>query len=81
MPISGIRRSDHKEGDLEIDKAINSMFTLNPSLTGTMNNSMSPNINVVNNVNLETDPLGQVVNKIKTYSGGAKNDYNWGTGL
>ena len=65
----------------EIDKAINSMFTLNPSLTGTMNNSMSPNINVVNNVNLETDPLGQVVNKIKTYSGGAKNDYNWGTGL
>ena len=65
----------------EIDKAINSMFTLNPSLTGTMNNSISPNINVVNNVNLETDPLGQVVNKIKTYSGGAKNDYNWGTGL
>lgn len=65
----------------EIDKAINSMFTLNPSLTGTMNNSLSPNINVVNNVNLETDPLGQVVNKIKTYSGGAKNDYNWGTGL
>ena len=65
----------------EIDKAINSMFTLNPSLTGTMNNSLSPNINVVNNVNFETDPLGQVVNKIKTYSGGAKNDYNWGTGL
>lgn len=65
----------------EIDKAINSMFTLNPSLTSSMNNSLSPNINVVNNVNLETDPLGQVVNKIKTYSGGAKNDYNWGTGL
>ena len=65
----------------EIDKAINSMFNLSPSLTGTMNNSLSPNINVVNNVNLETDPLGQVVNKIKTYSGGAKNDYNWGTGL
>lgn len=64
----------------EIDKAINSMFTLNPSLTGTMNNSLSPNINVVNNVNLETDPLGQVVNKIKTYSGGAKNDYNYGYG-
>ena len=65
----------------EIDKAINSMFNLSPSLTGSMNNSLSPNINVINNVNLETDPLGQVVNKIKTYSGGAKNDYNWGTGL
>ena len=64
----------------EIDKAINSMFTLNPSLTGTINNYLSPNINVVNNVNLETDPLGQVVNKIKTYSGGAKNDYNYGYG-
>ena len=65
----------------EIDKAINSMFNLSPNVTGSMNNSLSPNINVVNNVNLETDPLGQVVNKIKTYSGGAKNDYNWGTGL
>ena len=64
----------------EIDRAINSMFNLSPSLTGSMNNSLSPNINVVNNVNLETDPLGQVVNKIKTYSGGAKNDYNYGYG-
>lgn len=65
----------------EINRAINSMFNLSPSLTGSMNNSMSPNINVVNNVNLETDPLGQVVNKIKTYSGGAKNDYNYGVGV
>ena len=65
----------------EIDKAINSMFTLNPSLTGTMNNSLSPNINVVNNVNLETDPLGQVVKNIKTFSGGSRNDYNYGTGV
>ena len=64
----------------EIDKAINSMFNLSPNVTGSMNNSLSPNINVVNNVNLETDPLGQVVNKIKTYSGGAKNDYNYGYG-
>lgn len=64
----------------ELDKAINSMFSLSPSMTGTMNNTLSPNINVMNNVSVETDPLGQVVNKIKTFSGGAKNDYNYGMG-
>ena len=64
----------------ELDKAINGMFNLSPSMTGTMNNTMSPNVNVVNNVNVETDPLGQVVSKIKTFSGGAKNDYNYGYG-
>lgn len=64
----------------ELDKAINSMFNLSPSMTGTMNNTLSPNVNVVNNVNVETDPLGQVVSKIKTFSGGAKNDYNYGMG-
>ena len=64
----------------QIDKAINSMFNLSPSMTGTMNNTISPKVNVVNNVNLETDPLGQVVSKIKTFSGGAKNDYNYGYG-
>lgn len=64
----------------QIDKAINGMFNLSPSMTGTMNNTLSPNVNVTNNVNLETDPLGQVVSKIKTFSGGAKNDYNYGYG-
>lgn len=64
----------------ELDKAINGMFNLSPSMTGTMNNTLSPNVNVVNNVNVETDPLGQVVSKIKTFSGGAKNDYNYGYG-
>ena len=38
----------------------------------------SPSIMVNNNVNVETDPLGQVVSNIKTFSGGAKNDYNYG---
>lgn len=64
----------------ELDKAINGMFNLSPTMTGTMNNTISPNVNVVNNVNVETDPLGQVVSKIKTFSGGAKNDYNYGYG-
>ena len=64
----------------QLDRAINGMFNLSPSMTGTMNNSLSPNLSVVNNVNVETDPLGQVVSKIKTFSGGAKNDYNYGYG-
>ena len=35
-------------------------------------------VNVENN--MEMDSLGQMVNRIKTYSGGAKNDYNFGMG-
>lgn len=64
----------------DLNKMMNDTFSLSPSLTGTMNNTLSPNVNVVNNVNVETDPLGQVVSKIKTFSGGAKNDYNYGYG-
>lgn len=64
----------------ELQKSIDGMFSLSPSMTGTMNNTLSPNINVTNNVNVESDPLGQVVSKIKTFSGGAKNDYNYGYG-
>ena len=40
----------------------------------------SPNVIVNNNVSMETDPLGQTVSRIKTFSGGAKNDYNYGMG-
>ena len=64
----------------ELNKAINGMFNLSPNVTGTMNNRLSPNVNVSVVNNLETDPLGQVVSKIKTFSGGAKNDYNYGYG-
>ncbi len=64
----------------DLNKMMSDTFSLSPSMTGTMNNTLSPNVNVVNNVNVETDPLGQVVSKIKTFSGGAKNDYNYGYG-
>ena len=53
---------------------------LSPQLLGTANTHLSPQINVVVNNEFETDPLGQVVQKIKTFSGGAKNDYNYGMG-
>ena len=65
----------------ELEKTMNSLFSLNPSITGSMNNTLSPTINVVNNVDMKTDPLGQVVANIKTFSNGAKNDYNYGMGV
>ena len=64
----------------EIQKTIDDLFSLNPNVIGTMNTHFSPSVIVNNNVNVETDPLGQVVSNIKTFSGGAKNDYNYGMG-
>ncbi len=69
----------HK-GEAVVPKKFNPYANnLDSSLLGGFNvNRPSPNIVV--NVDLETDPLGQVVQKIKTFSGGAKNDYNYGMG-
>ena len=64
----------------EIQKKIDSIFTLSPSMVGGMN-TLSPKINVQVNNEMNMDPLGQVVSKIKTFSGGAKNDYNYGQGV
>lgn len=64
----------------DVDKQVASTFGISPQLTGSMQNSFSPNVNVVNNVNVEQDPLGQMVRTIKTYSGGSPNDYNYGAG-
>ena len=64
----------------DIQKNITSSFGLDSQLAGTMAvNSVSPVVNVY--ANFETDPIGQVVNNIKTFSGGAKNDYNYGMGV
>ena len=65
----------------QLQEQVESTFGLSPSLTGSMNNALSPNIIVNNNVSMETDPLGQTVSRIKTFSGGAKNDYNYGMGV
>lgn len=59
---------------------LSSNFDLSPQVTGSMQNSFSPNVNVYNNINVEQDPLGQMVRTIKTYSGGSPNDYNYGAG-
>lgn len=64
----------------QLQEQVQDTFALSPNLTGAMNTHYSPNIVVNNNVNMETDPLGQTVSRIKTFSGGAKNDYNYGMG-
>lgn len=60
---------------------ISSSFGLSPQLTGSTALNYSPNVVVNNNIDMKTDPLGQVVGNIKTFSGGAKNDYNYGMGV
>lgn len=49
------------------------------TLAGMQNGANQPIINVY--VESNTDPLGQTVSHIKTFSGGAKNDYNYGMGV
>ena len=57
---------------------INSMGTLNGGF-GITNNTPIIQNNI--QVNVKEDPLGRMVQEIKTFSGGAKNDYNYGQGV
>lgn len=79
------------ETENDINKSINNIskgiattidfgnLGLNQSnLTSALNYNSQPIVNVYNNMELDT--LGQVVSNIKTFSGGAKNDYNYGAG-
>lgn len=70
----------HK-GEAIIPKKFNPYANgMKSSLFGSMQvSSIKPIINVYNN--MEIDPLGQVVSNIKTFSGGSKNDYNYGAGV
>lgn len=65
----------------DIQKQIMTTFQVSPQLANSSSLHYSPNVNVTNNIDIQQDPLGQMVNNIKTYSGGAKNDYNYGAGF
>lgn len=67
--------------DRDVKDQIAETFGLSPEISP--NNSMhySPTVQVYNNVDIQQDPLGQMVSNIKTFSGGAKNDYNYGAGV
>lgn len=62
----------------ELDRQMVNTFSLSPNVTNSASTHFSPNVNVINNIDVKQDPLGQMVNNIKTFSGGAKNDYNYG---
>lgn len=80
--VKGMANSLDKASPFLIDKvnSLASAMSMSPTLNGNVNNNLSPNMNVVVNNQMEIDPLGQVVNQIKTFSNGAKNDYNYGYG-
>lgn len=64
----------------EVQQSFDGMFNLSPQLYGASSMNMSPKVNVVVNNNMKQDPLGQMVNDIKSFGGGSKNDYNYGYG-
>ena len=64
----------------DIQKQIMGTFQVSPQLANSSSLHYSPNVNVTNNIDIQQDPLGQMVNNIKSFSGGAKNDYNYGAG-
>lgn len=65
----------------DVEKSFNGVFDMTPNLDAQASNHLSNNYTISINNNVEMDPLGQVVNNIKTFSGGAKNDYNYGSGV
>lgn len=62
----------------DVQKQVGETFGISPQLVGSSSSHFSPNIINNNYVNIKQDPLGQMVNDIKTFSGGSKNDYNYG---
>ena len=65
----------------DVQKQVNETFGISPQVASSSALSYTPNVVVNNTVNMRQDPLGQMVNDIKTFSGGSKNDYNYGMGV
>ena len=65
----------------QLEDSIYDTFAISPQLASSSALHYSPNVIVNNQMNMTTDPLGQTVAKIKTFAGGAKNDYNYGMGV
>lgn len=65
----------------DVQKQVGETFGISPQLANSSALNYSPNVIVNNNISMKQDPLGQMVNDIKTFSGGSKNDYNYGMGV
>ena len=69
----------HK-GEAVVPKKFNPYSNMSSSMLGIMkNNKQNQVINVY--ASFKQDSLGQTVRDIKTFSGGARNDYNYGVGV
>lgn len=79
MSVSGYEEGIENAKN-ELSRTLNGVFGLSPTMIGNASANLSPHITVnnVNNISMKQDPLGQMVNDIKNFSGGAKNDYNYG---
>lgn len=64
-----------------VQQKVGETFGLSPQVTNASALNYSPNVVVNNSISMKQDPLGQMVSNIKTFSGGAKNDYNYGASL
>lgn len=79
MNVLGLEEGmESMESDL--NATIGNMVNLSPSLLASASTPVNNSVNVVVNNQFEQDPLGQMVNTVKTFSGGAKNDFNFGYG-
>ena len=65
----------------DVQGQIAETFGISPQMVNSSSLHYSPSVNVTTINNIEQDPLGRMVNDIKTFSGGAKNDYNYGMGV
>lgn len=67
------------QGEAVVPKKFNPYANgINASTLGSMGGRNNIIININND--MKFDALGQMVNKVKTFSGGAKNDFNYGMG-
>lgn len=65
----------------QVDKQVRETFSISPQLANSNALHYSPNVVTNVNINQTQDPLGRMVNKIKTQAGGARNDFNYGQGV
>lgn len=79
MSVQGYEEGIEKAKS-DLSRTLNGVFGISPTMVNNASANLSPNIMVtnVNNISMKQDPLGQMVNDIKNFSGGAKNDYNYG---
>lgn len=73
--ITGVEKSINNSMR-DLISGMGNMFDLSPTLNNTTSSSSNVTVQVYNN--METDMMGNLINNIKTFSNGSRNDYNYG---